>query len=109
MRLLTKLTVQLVSGILSKPPPFRFISDRYLCMYKSMAAQPAKLTELKIFEIIHGLRLLKHCICDNVTLEQPFIFTSSTNIVEVQFTVTNLHMSDDYLAVYFTAQYNLSR
>ncbi|XP_026688644.1 LOW QUALITY PROTEIN: uncharacterized protein LOC103523051 [Diaphorina citri] len=83
-------------------------TNRYLCMYKSMAAQPAKLTELKIFEIIHGLRLLKHCICDNVTLEQPFIFTSSTNIVEVQFTVTNLHMSDDYLAVYFTAQYNLS-
>uniref|UniRef100_A0A8D8UFI7 CUB domain-containing protein n=1 Tax=Cacopsylla melanoneura TaxID=428564 RepID=A0A8D8UFI7_9HEMI len=87
-------------------------TNRYLCIYKSPAAHPTpphtKLTELKIFEIIHGLKLLKHCICDNVTVEQPFMFTSSTNIVEVQFTVTNLHMSDDYLSVYFTAQYNLS-
>lgn len=86
------------------------IPDRYLCSYKSgMTSRPSKLNELKIYEIVHGLRLLKHCICDNLTVDSSFAFTSSTNIVELQFSVTNMSISDDYLSVYFTAQYNLSR
>jgi hypothetical protein len=71
-------------------------------------------SQLRILEVPwRDVKVSRACLCDNSTLSasgsRHIVYTSSTRIIELHFTVTRLNISEDFTDLYFHGSFEIVR
>lgn len=80
-------------------------TGRQICEYYSNG----RVAELSIYERPwRDVRIPKACICDNSTLNsKPLVFTSSSRVLELQFTAKDMNITEDFTVFHFHALFEI--